>query len=118
MSVNNHNTAHRLSPEDEEFRHRVENGQFPLAEFNHLAHLQLAYCYLLNQDVVGALDRYRQTVKRLLELNNKDPGKYHETLTCAWLMTVSQRMLDALHVRCFGEFIRLHGDLTDVGLIQ
>jgi hypothetical protein len=65
-----------------------ENGSFPLAQWNHAAHLRVAGAYLLEHPVDEALRRMREGVRRYNEAtggkNTEDSG-YHETLTCFWI---------------------------------
>jgi hypothetical protein len=57
--------AHRLSTEDREFRAQFESGVFPLTEFNHRAHLSLAYGYLAEHDTETAHQLMREAFRML-----------------------------------------------------
>lgn len=113
-----HQIFNRVSLNDRRFQALMESGLYPLSEFDHQAHLRLAYVCLISRDVAMALDYCREVINRLLSLNKVDPHKYHETITCAWLMTVRQRMSDSPSTDSFASFIRLHPELTDNRLIR
>jgi hypothetical protein len=97
MRMNTKNVAgeemkHRLSPKDKEFRASFEACNYPPAEFNHRAHLRLAYVYLTEHDTETSARMMRDALKRFLEHNRIDVSKYHETLTRAWVMAVRHFM--------------------------
>ncbi len=89
-----HQISNRASLKDQHFQVLMESGRYPLSEFDHEAHLRLAYVCLISRDVAMALDYCREVIHRLLRVNKVGPHKYHQTITCAWLMTVRQRMSD------------------------
>lgn len=83
---------HLLSTEDQEFLAQVESREFPLAEFNHRAHLRLAYVYLAEHDTETAHQLMREALKGFLEFNGIAVSKYHETMTRAWILAVRHFM--------------------------
>lgn len=83
---------HTASPADLEFRRRFEAGLVPPADFDHRAHVRLAFTCLTQMDVDAAHDAVRTAISRFLEKNAIDPAKYHDTLTRAWLMAVRHFM--------------------------
>ncbi|MGV6860093.1 MAG: hypothetical protein ACWA5X_14105, partial [bacterium] len=85
--------THQLSVEDREFIRQVESCRFPVAKFDHRAHLRLAYAYLVEEGVEGAVQRMRNTLLGLLKHAGIDPSaKFHETLTRAWVLAVHHFM--------------------------
>lgn len=84
--------AHLLSTEDREFRTQFESCEFPPAEFNHRAHLRLAYVYLTEHDTETAYQSMRDGLQSFLEYNGIDLSKYHETITRAWILAVRHFM--------------------------
>ncbi|MBN7796324.1 hypothetical protein [Parahaliea mediterranea] len=81
--------SHIASREDKHFQRAVESCEFPVSDFDHRAHLRLAYIYLVDQDIEGAVQRMRETLLRLLQHVGVDPSdKFHETLTKAWVLAV------------------------------
>jgi hypothetical protein len=80
------------SEEDIAFKRQVESCKFPVTEFNHRAHLRLAYVYLSEHDTDSSAERMRDTLNRLLYHNRVEPSKFHETLTRAWIFAVHHFM--------------------------
>ncbi len=81
-----------LSAEDRNFCTRFESSEFPAAEFHHREHLKLAYVYLTAHDTETAYKLMRGAIKSFLLYNRVDPGKYHETITRAWILAVRHFM--------------------------
>ena len=84
------------STSDLEFRDRIEAGGIQPSDFSHREHLRLAFVYLCESDMDGALERMRSTLMRFLRANNAPAGKYHETLTLSWLQAV-RHFMDLSH---------------------
>lgn len=80
--------AHGLSASDRSFRERFEACTIPPAEFDHRAHVRLAYVHLAEQNVDTAHERVREGLRKFLVHNRIDVSKYHETITRAWIMAV------------------------------
>lgn len=86
--------AHRLSPEDRTFRVAFESGAIAPADFDHRAHVRLAYVHLAEhrggggRDAVAALEAVREALHGFLRHHRIDPAKYHETMTRAWVLAV------------------------------
>ena len=85
---------HLTSQSDERFLTALEDGQFPVADFDHRAHLRLAYIYLVKDSPPEqSVRRMKATLIHLLERAGIDPvEKYHETLTTAWILAVRHFM--------------------------
>ena len=81
-----------ITKDDLEFKTQVESCTFPVVDFNHRAHVRLAYIYLAENDVEPSSERMRETLKRFLVCNGVDPSKYHATLTKAWVLAVHHFM--------------------------
>lgn len=60
--------------------------------FSHADHVRLAYVHLTDASVEQAHPRVRASLHRFLDHHGVDPGKYHETLTKAWLLAVRHFM--------------------------
>jgi hypothetical protein len=84
--------THRLSADDIEFRTLFESGEFPPGEFDHRAHLRLAYIYLAEYDTDAAYRSMRSALRSFLAHLGIDASKYHDTLTRAWVMAVRHFM--------------------------
>ena len=84
--------THRCSTVDRMFREQFESGAFRPAEFNHRAHLRLAYVCLTEHDSATAQCLMSDALHRFLDTHGIDRAKYHETLTRAWIMAVRHFM--------------------------
>ncbi|MEL6188646.1 MAG: hypothetical protein AAFU79_28840 [Myxococcota bacterium] len=74
---------------DLDFRDAFEAGQVVPADFDHRAHLRLAYVYLSTlQDEDEAFQRMQDALLSFLERNGVDAAKFHVTMTKAWLRAV------------------------------
>ena len=84
---------HLLSRKDQEFKLQVEACELPVSEFDHRAHIRLAYVYLVEGGAELAVQRMRKALTALLKHAGVDPSqKYHETLTEAWILAVHHSM--------------------------
>ena len=83
---------HQISNEDRDFLTAFESGKISPAQFNHRAHLQLAYVYLVQHDTQTACECMRDALRGFLAQNNIEISKYHETMTRAWIMAVRHFM--------------------------
>jgi len=82
-----------ISIADRKFKADVEACVFPAPDFDHRAHLQLAYTYLAEYTPEQAIGRMRETLIGLLKHAGVEPSeKYHETLTEAWILAVHHFM--------------------------
>ena len=79
---------HEISKSDREFQAAFEAGAFAPADFNHRAHVRLAYVYLATNDVERATTLMRHAIVNFLRHHGIAPTKYHETLTQAWILAV------------------------------
>jgi hypothetical protein len=84
--------THKMSQDDQKFKESFESCEFPVSEFDHRAHLRLAYVYLIGQDTNASSCSMRESLYRFLQHNGIDPTKYHETLTKAWILAVHHFM--------------------------
>jgi hypothetical protein len=74
---------------DEAFARAFEDGAVTPAEFNHVAHVRVAWVYLREADSTDeALARMRAAIRRFAAAAGASM-KYHETITVLWL-----RLLD------------------------
>lgn len=84
---------HQLSKDDLAFKEQVETCCIPVSDFDHKAHLRLAYVYLVANDVNQSVTLMRETLIRLLRHVGIDPAKkFHETMTEAWILAVHHFM--------------------------
>jgi hypothetical protein len=71
-----------------EFLAAFEAGAYAPADFNHRAHVRLAYIYLAMNDVERATTLMRAANVNFLKHHGITPTRYHETLTQAWILAV------------------------------
>ncbi len=85
--------SYKISPEDTVFKVKVEACSFPIPDFDHRAHLRLAYIYLVENNADEAIEKMRNALLGLLKKAGIDPSsKFHETLIRAWLLAVQYSM--------------------------
>jgi len=83
---------HHISPEDDRFRSAFEALQIEPGEFDHAAHVRLAYVYLWEGSVESALARMKRALLAFLAHLGVGDSKYHATMTRAWVMAVDHFM--------------------------
>ena len=69
---------------------QFEALQVEPAEFDHEAHIYVAWSYLKEFDLLASIDRYRTVLRRLTQKFGV-PNKYHETITWFYMIGVSER---------------------------
>ena len=79
---------HFTSQSDQAFLTQVESCEYQITEFNHRAHLRLAYIYLAEHDVDTAYVLTRKSILNLLKHNRIELDKFHVTITRAWILAV------------------------------
>lgn len=76
---------------DHEFVAAFEACTLPSDQFTHRAHVRLAWLYLRDTPLAGTLTRYSAGIRRYAASLGAD-GKYHETITWAYLFLIHERM--------------------------
>jgi hypothetical protein len=105
--------SHAHSAADRTFRSDFEASRVTPAQFDHRAHVRLAYVYLTEGDVDTATGAMRAALLAFLERNGIDPGKYHETLTRSWILAVRHFMDRAPAAASADAFIAANPMLLD-----
>jgi hypothetical protein len=82
----------KISSEDAAFRQAFEMGGVPPAQFDHRAHVRLAYVYLVEHAPEDASARMASGLRGFLQHHGLPGTKYHETLTRAWVLAVRHFM--------------------------
>jgi hypothetical protein len=108
---------HSLSAEDLRFRDDFEACLVPAAQFDHRAHVRLAYTYLAGNDADTALAAMRAALLAFLRHNGIDPSKYHETMTRAWILAVRHFMEISGASTSAGTFIDNNQTLLDTKIM-
>lgn len=109
---------HLLSKEDRDFQVDFESGKVLPADFNHRAHLRLAYVYLAENDTETACRMMRESLQRFLQQNHIDVSKYHETLTRAWIMAVRHFMEKTPSAESADAFIDQNPQMLDAKIMM
>lgn len=100
---------------DRDFVEAFENCTLPSAEFPHRAHVRLAWLYLREGSLLDALPRFVEGLKRYAGSLGAS-GKYHETVTWAYIFLIHERMARAEHPT-FDEFAAANDDLFN-GILE
>jgi hypothetical protein len=104
---------HRISPEDRAFLEAFEACRVAPQAFDHAAHVRLAYVYLCEHSVDGAVQRMKAALLAFLAHAGVDPAKYHETITRAWVMAVAHFMERSEACDGAGAFMAANPELLD-----
>lgn len=107
-----------ITKADVKFKIQMENCAFPAPDFNHRAHLRLAYIYLSENNVESSTALMRDTLNHFLIHNGVDPSKYHETLTKAWILAVHHFMNKTGNTSSADEFIDRHPEMLDTKIMM
>lgn len=105
--------AHALSTDDLQLRRAFEAGAFPREDFNHRAHVRLAYAYLVDHEADAAVEAMRAALLGFLRHHGIPPAKYHETLTRAWVLAVAHFMARSTGAPSADAFIDANPELLD-----
>lgn len=76
---------------DQDFLHRFESLTLPADAFRHADHVRLAWLYVVRDGLGMGLERVRAGIRRFAT-HHGAPDKYHETLTCAAVVLVNERV--------------------------
>lgn len=79
---------------DEETRDLVERFEactLPAEEFDHRAHVRVAWSYLRRRETLDAVRRFAASLRRFAAHHGAH-GLYHETITWAFLFLIRERM--------------------------
>ena len=104
---------HGLSRDDRQFARAFERCEISPDAFDHRAHVRLAYVYLCEHTVVDAVDRMREALLRFLAHLGVDTGKYHETMTRAWILAVAHFMAESAPCASAAAFMEANPRLLD-----
>ena len=104
--------SHETSEEDRSFRLAFEACIVAPSQFNHEAHVRLAYVYLTECDADAAVQKMRDALLKFLEHNSIPRSKFHETLTEAWVLAV-RHFMNRSTSNSAAEFIAKNPELLD-----
>jgi hypothetical protein len=105
---------------DEDFVRAMETQTLGAAAFRHHDHVRLAWIYLRQEGgtdpVPHAAERMRQTIRGFAE-HHGAVGKYHETITTAYMRFVAAHLRQTPQIDRFEEFAAVHPELFSPGLV-
>ena len=78
---------------EEELVDGFESCTLPNSSFHHPDHVHVVWSYLRRMALPAALERFQASLKRFAA-HHGVPGLYHETITCAYVVLVNQRMVE------------------------
>jgi len=87
---------------EEELIEGFEGCTLPNGSFHHPDHVHIVWSYLHRMPFAAALERFQTSLKRFAAHHGK-PGLYHETITCAYVVLVNQRMREGETWQAFAE---------------
>ena len=79
---------------DEQFVAAFESTELPDDQFSHTGHVRVAWWYLLHASLPEAIQRFSQSLRRFAASKGAT-GKYHETITIAYMLIIAERLHDA-----------------------
>jgi hypothetical protein len=100
---------------DEAFRRAFERCTIPNEAFRHRDHIRLAWIYLRDSDLDGAITRITESIRRYADHHGAS-GRYHETLTQAWARIVALAIAATPRAASVDELLAAHPHLLDKGL--
>ena len=104
---------HGISSEDAAFRRAFEMGDVLPAQFDHRAHVRLAYVYLVEHAPEVASARMASALQAFLQHHGLPGTKYHETLTRAWVLAVRHFMERSPGTGSADALLARHPELLD-----
>ena len=78
---------------DEQFVAAFESTDLPADQFTHTNHVRVAWWYLRHGSLPEALLRFSTALRRFADANGAS-GKYHETITVAYMLIIADRLAD------------------------
>jgi len=108
---------HQASPNDAAFLRAFEACETAPSQFNHRAHVRLAYIYHCDWPIDEAYRRMRRSLLAYLRQIGAGESKYHETTTRAWLLAVAQFMAATPACRSAARFIECNPALLDTRIM-
>ena len=101
---------------DEAFARAFEAGAVTPEQFDHVAHLRVAWVYLREAGSAdAALPRIRDAIQRFAAAAGA-AQKYHETMTVVWMRVLEEAGAQAPRPCELAELLRQRPDLADKNL--
>ena len=77
---------------DDELIQGFESTTLPAEQFTHEAHVRVAWWYLTHLPMLAAVAAFAEGLQRFAAAKGA-AGKYHETMTVAWMLLVADRIV-------------------------
>jgi hypothetical protein len=90
----------------------LEACTLPEDRFHHRDHVRAAWMYLNRFSTVEALERFSKALQSYAASKGK-PGRYHETITWAYVLLINERIRRSLAVLNWEKFAAANPDLFD-----
>jgi hypothetical protein len=87
-----------------------EAGEAPPEGFRHREHVRVAWWYLRQDSLAGALKRFSDRLQHFATAQGK-PQLFHATITTAYMLLIDQRLVASGHGATWEEFAAQHPDL-------
>ncbi len=97
---------------DDDFLAALEGGALPAGSFDHSAHVRAAYLYLKRRGFIEGMAAFRASLLGYATRHGA-AGKYHETITVAFLTVIHERLHEAPPGSGWPEFAARNPDLFD-----
>ncbi len=96
--------------DDEALVRAFEAGEEPAGGFHHAQHVHVAWWYLREHPLPEAMKRFSESLRRFATAQGK-PTLYHETVTVAFLLIISERLADGDGDGSWDAFVARNPDL-------
>jgi len=97
---------------EEELLAQLESCTLPEDQFHHADHLHAAWLYLSRFPASEAIAKFSKALRSYAASLGK-AGRYHETVTWAYLLLLNERIQRSEPAATWGQFIVAHPDLFD-----
>ena len=95
---------------ESEWMEAFERCTLPNDSFHHADHVRMAFLYLQKHTPLEALGRFSSALARFAAANG-NPNLYNETITCALLLLIRERVARADSPQTWAEFSASNTDL-------
>ena len=95
---------------DEDLVRCFEEAREPPGGFHHREHVRVAWSYLRQFPLPGALQRFSDGLRRYVDARGAT-RLYHETITVAFVLLIAERLDETGRARSWDEFAAAHPDL-------
>ena len=106
---------------DDEFIQQFQSCAFPFEQWNHRAHVKLAYLYAARFGPEVAAQKLRDGIRAYNAAKNVPDAPtrgYHETMTQAWLRIIHATMEQYGQCATADEFFDLHPQLSQKKILR